>query len=135
MTVWAVDLVREPTSDTKGTLTLGERTIEFRAADGDDLSIPLASVKKVRRLRGSPVLMVVHEGVIRRERTAFFFVKPPPLQRPTEEPTRVSFFPGSSKRRARRQNVGYLEVGNRARRELVEAWERRVRAAMAGAKG
>lgn len=134
ITVWAVDLIRDPKSDVKGTLSLGEGSIDFRADDGGELSIAFDDVRKVRRLRGSPVLMLVHDRGGVRERTAFFFVQPPPLDRPTTEPTRVSLIPGSAKRRARRQNVGYLEMGNRARRDTVVAWESKVRAAVADAR-
>jgi hypothetical protein len=137
VTVWAVDLIRDPRADTKGTLFIGESSIGFRPSDaaGTELSIAFADVRKVRRLPGSPVLMVVHDRDGVRERTAFFFVQPPPLQRMMAEPTRVSFIPGMSKRRARRQNASYLGMGNRARRELVAGWETRVRAAIAEAKG
>jgi hypothetical protein len=134
VTVWAVDLMRDPRADARGTLSLGERSIEFRADDGGRLSIPFAAVRKARRLRGSPVLMVEHDREAVRQRTAFFFVQPPPLERPAE-PTRVSFVPGSGKRRLRRQNVRYLEMGNEARRDLLVAWESKVRSAIADAQG
>lgn len=133
VTVWAVDLVRDPRTDTKGTLTVGERAIEFRAPGGVELTIPFANVRKVRRVRGSPVLMVIHASAAARERTAFYFVQPPPLERVSAEPTRVSLMPGMAKRRARRQNASYLGMGNRTRRELVATWEKKVRAAMADA--
>jgi hypothetical protein len=134
VTVWAVDLVRAPKEDTRGTLSVGERAIEFRAAADVELTIPFAEVRKVRRLRGSPVLMVVHDREGVRERTAFFFVEPPPLEPPTNQP-RPSLIPGSPRRRVRRHNVNYLGLGNRARRELVADWEARVRAAVSRASG
>jgi hypothetical protein len=135
VTVWAVDLLAAPDRDTRGSLSLGPGAIEFTPDDGPTASIAFSDVLKVRRLRGSPVLMVVHErdGVLRR--TAFFFVQPPPLDPRRDRPERPTLLSGSSKRRVRRRNAGYLGMGNRARREVVAAWEARMRAALTDARG
>jgi hypothetical protein len=125
-TVWAVDLIREPKKDRQGTLSLeGDHLVfEPRAAGGAVLRIPIAAITKIRRLRGSPVLLVVHEHAGRTADTAFYFVQPPPLEPVLgqgERPTPLSFG-RASKRRARRQNVGYLGFSNRSRREEIDAW-------------
>jgi hypothetical protein len=39
------------------------------------------------------------------------------------------------KRKARRDNVGYLGLSNRAKKDELVAWERAVRAAIAAARG
>lgn len=125
-TVWAVDLIREPKKDRQGTLSLESHHLVFepRAAGTGALRIPLAAIRKVRRLRGSPVLLVVHDRNGRTDDTAFYFVQPPPLEPVLgqgERPTPLSFG-RASRRRARRQNVGYLGFSNRSKREQIDEW-------------
>jgi hypothetical protein len=133
-TVWAVDLIREPKKDRQGTLSLqpGHLVFEPRAAGTGPLRIPLGSIKRVRRLRGSPVLLVVHDRNGSTIDTAFYFVQPPPLEPVLgqgERPTPLSFG-RASRRRARRQNVGYLGFSNRSKREEIDDWVRAVAEAM-----
>jgi hypothetical protein len=134
-TVWAVDLIREPTKDRQGTLSLQPEHLVFepRAPGSAALRIPIAAIRRARRLRGSPVLLVVHEREGIRAETAFYFVQPPPLEPVIgrdERPTPLSFG-RASKRRARRQNVGYLGLSNRDKRHEVDEWARAVREAIA----
>jgi hypothetical protein len=129
-TVWAVDLVREPKKDRQGTLALEgtELVFEPRSTSSSAIRIPVASIRKVRRLRGSPVLMVVHARDAAVLETAFYFVQPPPLEPVVGEqdrPSPLSFGRGS-KRRARRQNVGYLGMGNRVKRDEIDEWVRSI---------
>lgn len=136
-TVWAVELGPETRpEDVKGTLVLDEDHLAFSPADEAHASfrIPLASITKVRRLRGSPVLMVVHRTEAAPRRTAFYFAQPPPLgvllgQQTTERPVGLGAF-RNPKRRARRDNVGYLGVTNREKKALLSEWVREVRAAL-----
>jgi hypothetical protein len=132
-TVWAVDLVREPTKDRQGTLSLepGELVFEPRN-DSAPIRIPLASIRKIRRVHGSPVLLVVHAGTPKDAQTAFYFVQPPPLEPVVgqgERPTPFSFG-RASKRRRRRENVQYLGMSNASRREQIDEWVDEVRWAM-----
>jgi hypothetical protein len=127
-TVWAVDLVREPKKDHQGTLALegGHLVFEPRSPSASPLRIPLEAIRRVRRLRGSPVLLVVHARSEMTLETAFYFVQPPPLEpviSGRDRPTVLSFGRGS-KRRARRENVGYLGTGNRQKRVEIEEWVR-----------
>ncbi|MGZ4115266.1 MAG: hypothetical protein ACXVQU_03430 [Actinomycetota bacterium] len=129
-TVWAVDLIREPKKDRQGTLTLDEGQLVFepRSSTSSALRIPLDAIRRVRRLRGSPVMVVVHRRSEITLETAFYFVQPPPLEPVTgasDRPTVLSFGRGS-KRRARRQNVGYLGMGNRQKRVEIDEWVRAV---------
>jgi hypothetical protein len=129
-TVWAVDLIREPKKDREGILSLqpGHLVFEPRAPGAAPLRIPLSTIRRARRLRGSPVLLVVHERNGVAVDTAFYFVQPPPLEPVVgrgERPTPLSFG-RASKRRARRQNVGYLGMSNREKREHVAEWARAV---------
>jgi hypothetical protein len=132
-TVWAVDLIREPKKDRQGTLALdgGHLVFEPRSESASVLRIPLDAIRRVRRLRGSPVMLVVHTRDTTTLETAFYFVQPPPLEPVIGErdrPTVLSFGKGS-KRRARRQNVGYLGMGNRQKRIEIDEWVRAVDAA------
>jgi hypothetical protein len=129
-TVWAVDLIREPKKDRQGTLSLDEGQLVFepRSSTASALRIPLDAIRRVRRLRGSPVMVVAHRGSEMTLETAFYFVQPPPLEPVIGErdrPTVLSFGRGS-KRRARRQNVGYLGMGNRQKRVEIDEWVRAV---------
>jgi hypothetical protein len=133
-TVWAVDLIREPKKDREGTLSLQPDHLVFepRNVGSGALRIPLGSIHKVRRLRGSPVLLVVHDRDGTAIETAFYFVQPPPLEPVLgqgERPTPLSFG-RASKRRARRENVGYLGMSNREKRRHIEEWARTVNEAI-----
>jgi len=135
MTVWVVELSPGVAAqDRKGTLSLQPDVIAFVPSDGsEDLRIPLAQVRKARRLRGSPVLVVAHEAGGRAVRTAFYFVQPPPLEdfqgEDHERPAPLGFRK-SSRRRARRQNIGYLGTWNRQLKADIEEWEGAIRDAV-----
>ena len=135
VTVWVVELSPGlAVQDRRGTLSLQPDAIAFVASDGSqDLRIPLAQVRKARRLRGSPVLVVAHDDGGRTVRTAFYFVQPPPLEdfrgEGLERPAPLGFRK-SSRRRARRQNIGYLGTWNRQLKADIEEWERAIRHAV-----
>ncbi|MGZ8625034.1 MAG: hypothetical protein ACXWYQ_12855 [Actinomycetota bacterium] len=139
--VWAVELGQgaRPT-EREGRLSMEDGALRFEPSkEGQTtLALAFADVKKVRRLRGSPVLMVVGRLGGREVRTAFYFVQPPPLTAFTEDrtDTRLSL-PAlrNPKRKARRQNVGYLGLMNREKKDALMAWERAVQAAGAAARG
>jgi hypothetical protein len=137
VTVWAVELGPDiPPDEIKGDLELDADTLTFTPADQarPRLAIPVGSVVKVRRLRGSPVLMIAHgTGVVRR--TAFYFAQPPPLGVMTgqvaEPPQRGLAAFRNPRRRARRDNLGYLGAVNREKKAQISEWVRAVRAAAA----
>jgi hypothetical protein len=82
------------------------------------------------------VLLVVHERRAVIVRTAFYFVQPPPLtafqEGQAERATLATL--RDPRRKARRQNVGYLGVMNRTKKPQVREWERAVRAAVGAAR-
>ena len=135
VTVWMVELSSGlAAQERRGTLSLQPDVIAFVASDGsEDLRIPLARVRKTRRLRGSPVLVVAHDAGGRAVRTAFYFAQPPPLEdfrgEGTEQPSPLGFRK-SSRRRARRQNIGYLGTWNRQLKADIEEWEHAIRDAV-----
>ena len=135
VTVWVVELSPGLAQERRGTLSLLPDAIVFNASDGsEDMRIPLADVRRARRLRGSPVLLVVHDARGRAARTAFYFVQPPPLEdlRGEGQPERPSplGFRKSSRRRARRQNIGCLGMWNRQLKADIAEWEDAIRKAV-----
>jgi hypothetical protein len=150
VTVWAVELGRDSDlREHKGVLSLGAETLRFAPWKDDrpEVEFPLREIRQVKRLRGSPVLLIVRtaDGVVRR--TAFYFVQPPPL--PTERGSGAGadgprpLSPGSlrlgafrnQRRRVRKQNVGYLGIMNKEKKAEIAEWERTVRQAVAVVRG
>jgi hypothetical protein len=135
--VWAVELAKgvEP-DEIKGTLELSEAALLFTPLDETrpGLRIALTDILKIRRLRGSPVLMVDRTMPAGSRRTAFYFAQPPPLNAllgtTPERPSGLAAF-RSPKRKARRDNVNYLGLTNREKKQTVAEWVRAVREAMA----
>lgn len=134
ITVWAVEL--EPGSrldEVQGSLALEAEALVFTPRDGhgSERRYPLAEVARARRLRGSPVLLIVHEPTRGPRRTAFYFVQPPPLV-PTNESRKAVLGPlaGGSPRKVRRRNASYLGLSNREKKQVLREWEQAVRAAL-----
>ncbi len=133
--VWAVELGIGPPVEREGTLSLDPEELRFEPSEpGRAIALPLAAIARVRRLRGSPVLMVVSRRGAERLRTAFYFAPPPPLPGAEDESQRLSIPFRNPRRRARRRNVTYLGFMGREKRELLVAWERAVREAVAQAR-
>ena len=141
VTVWAVELGQGTSmEERRGTLSLDDASLRFEP-DGEtrETCIALAEIRRVRRLRGSPVLIVVSPDEGKDRTTAFYFVQPPPLdafRRDTVRPPQTGLASlRNPKRRARKQNVGYLGMSNRQKKAELVAWERAVREAVDRAAG
>lgn len=154
--VWAVRLGVGAQEDVEGYLSLDtdRGAVVFEAIEPDvgeaervvgELAIPLTEVSRVRRVLGSPVLVVRHgEGAGRRE-TAFYFAKPPRLSTTLgcEEPPELDepTFPlprfGARRggRRERRRAATYLGIKNRGLKEDIRAWRRTLEDAARDARG
>lgn len=129
--VWMVHLGRGlPPTEVRGTLRLGDAALEFSAVEtGPDAAIDYPSIRKARRIRGSPVMLIDWlEGTSKR-RTAFYFSQPPPLAPEPRSPTVVP--PGPlgpftratpSKRQVARMNLGYLRSTGVTNRAMVREW-------------
>ena len=125
-------------------LELSRRDLIFTPRDETrpTVKIPLDEISNVKRLRGSPVLMVLRETAAGLERTAFYFAQPPPVAairgEPTERRTGIAAF-RNPKRQARRDNIGYLGLMNRENKAALKEWVRAVNAAVTrtrdGARG
>lgn len=142
LVVWMVELERSP-DDIEGTLTLEERALRFERDDGGGgRTIDLTTVTKVKRVVGSPVLLVhsLEEGVKRA--TAFYLSKPPPLAPaapPLDEPPPTLLFGNRgakppSRRKQRRANASYLANASTELGPIAKEWMLEVRAAVAAAR-
>ena len=138
VTVWAVELgLSSALEEIKGSLSLTSDALVFTPRDDgrQPERFPLAEISKARRLRGSPVLMVARGQGDGAKRFAFYFVQPPPLERPEPIAQRPTPFGigRNTKRKVRRQNVSYLGMWNQEKKALLREWERQVRAAVGAA--
>jgi len=137
VTVWMVHLASPSGTDVEGTLRLDEDALVFEhGAKPAELRFPFTTIAKVRRVIGSPVIVVEWIDDAQPKRTAFYFVQPPPLHPPTpEDLARSSERPlgpiaqkrALSKRRHTRSNMGYLTIRARHTKPLVEAWTSELR--------
>ena len=135
--MWEVELGKpEGSEEVKGLLELSHRELIFTPRDQTrpTIKIPLDEIAKVKRLRGSPVLMVIRETAIGPERTAFYFAQPPPIGairgEPADRRTGIAVF-RNPKRQARRDNISYLGLMNRENKAALKEWVRAVGAAVA----
>ena len=139
--VWMVQLDRSP-DDIEGTLTLERQALRFDSPSLGIRSIALTAVERVKRIWGSPVLLVrsLEEGDKRV--TAFYFSKPPPLHPEqaapdASPPTLIGPFNRNrapSKRKQRRRNAGYLANASNIVGDSLEVWVKETRAAVAAAR-
>jgi hypothetical protein len=128
ITVWAVRL-GEYTDEVRGRLVLDEEESRLSFVHDKEtktMHISLASIRRVKRIFGSPVLVVDFAADTSVGRVAFFFAQPPPMQ----EPTLV----GRGRRR-KRENIQFLMGENAARSADVKAWRNAVRKAVQEARG
>jgi hypothetical protein len=140
--VWLVHLGTgiAPT-EVRGRLQLGETGLEFIAVPpGGDTMIEYADIRRAKRIRGSPVLLVDWQREGAKRRTAFYFSQPPPLKPVPRSPTLVPPGPlgpftraAPSRRQIARMNLGYLRSTSATNRQLLQEWERAVSERMSGA--
>ncbi len=143
VTVWMVKLERGgDLRDVKGTLRMDEDAVVFvdRKSHGET-RVPFGATRKVKRVFGSPVLILGwRDGGGARSETAFYFVQPPPI--PTESggamperealrqprPTIGTVFRPPSRRRQRRESIGYLAARSREAKVTIRVWAEEIRA-------
>lgn len=138
VTVWTVEFGSASLEEVRGFLALAGDELVFTPRDQPDAErrYPLKDVVRTRRLRGSPVLMILRETAEGPRRTAFYFVQPPPLEgRNVDARPSLGGVGRTSKRKVRRQNASYLTVWNREKKELLREWERQVKTAVQAARG
>jgi hypothetical protein len=138
VTVWMVPLAHGVAPvDMEGTLELADDAVVFTdARDETVTSIPLAAIRKVKRHRISPILMLTCvDGTVTR-RVAFYFAPPPPLDpivRPALTVRDANFPRGGkpSRRRQRRKNTLYLSTAGDEFKPQLREWVAELRAGTA----
>src|SRR3954453_3730622 len=139
--VWMVELDRSP-DDIEGTLTLEPAALRFDSPSLGIRSIPLTAVERVKRIWGSPVLLVRSlEGGDKRV-TAFYFTKPPPLhpdQAEADEPPSTLAGPFNRNRPPprpdhRRRTGGYVANSSNSLGYSPQVWVKETPAAIAPAR-
>ncbi|HSL12286.1 MAG TPA: hypothetical protein VLA82_13325 [Actinomycetota bacterium] len=144
VTVWMVQLASGNTADVEGLLRLDDDALVFEPTTTPaELRFRLATIERVRRVIGSPVLVIEWTEDAVRKRTAFYFSPPPPLEPPTpEELARRSDRPRGplaerralSKRRHMRSNLGTLAIGAKRTKPVVQAWATELRIRISDAR-
>ena len=133
--VWMVHLgARSKPSEVRGTLTLGDRSLEFlERKTGVDVRFDYDSIRRAKRIKGSPVLLVDWRKDGQDRKTAFYFSQPPPLEPLPRSPTidpRGPLGPFTratpSKRQVARMNLGYLRSTSATSKQVVRAWAEEV---------
>jgi hypothetical protein len=113
-TVWAARL-GSPDEGIKGFLVLETEHVSFTSdLSNVEIRIPLLDVRRVRRILGSPVMVVEHDGSV----VAFYFAQPPPVIT-TKQPL--------ERRRQRASTVTYLGGTNSEKRKDIKRWVRAIR--------
>jgi len=135
--VWMVHLgVGSKPSEVRGTLTLGEDGLEFiDRKTGADVRFDYDTIRRVKRIKGSPVLVVDRRAHGEDRKTAFYFAQPPPLDPVPGSPTidpRGPLGPFKratpSKRQVARTNLRYLRSTSLTHKHVVRAWAEAVAA-------
>jgi hypothetical protein len=136
-TVWMVHLRRgEAAVDVKGEIDLTDEALVFTGGgDAASVSFPFAGVRRAKRLRGSPVLLLEWQSGDEPRRTAFYFSQPPPLTPPEPGQTTLPGDPfttrptgafgairRSSKRRHQKTNIQYLQTVGIKQKDEIAAW-------------
>ena len=83
-TVWMVHLRRgEAVVEVEGEIDLtGDAMVFTGKEDGEPVSFAFTSVRRAKRLRGSPVMLLEWQIDDEPRKTAFYFSEPPPLAPP-----------------------------------------------------
>jgi hypothetical protein len=132
--VWMVHLARgEPTDGIRGRLILEDEAVVFTPAQqGNPVRFDLGSVKRAKRLKGTPVLRLDWDDQGKQRRTAFYFIQPPPLapiEHPEGETPDLYARPlgpfsrrKNSKRANMRTNINYLQTSGVGTKYLIKEW-------------
>jgi hypothetical protein len=133
--VWMVPLVKGGAEEHRGTLRFEDGSVVFTDRRATDrVAIPVGDIKKAKRVRGSPILLLtLGDGASRRE-VAFYFAPPPPLKPTKPIRPKVSPFGGvrdadRTTKKVMRTNVSYLHQANANLKAEIEGWLRAIREA------
>ena len=120
-TVWAARL-GSPDEGIKGTLELRPEEVSFISENGEtEIHVALADVRHVRRIHGSPVMIIERTGAV----IALYFAQPPPVIS-----SRRPFW----NRGDRSNSATYLADTNNAKRQDIKRWVKEIREAARAAR-
>jgi hypothetical protein len=112
----------------EGTLSLDESggVLDFEGANGRPFLLELSAVRKVKRLRASPVLQLQYrEAEGRKALVFYYFSAPPELGNWRRTPiTRED-------KKGRRQSFSWLEERNSDLKETLQEWVAEIRSRLA----
>lgn len=119
---------RTPLAGVKGTLSLADRALVFvpEGGRGAETVLPVSSIVRARRARGTPVLEVSIDLPDAPSPIGFYFVQPPPLAQSGSRARMLERY------LTRRRAVITLQVASTTKREEVDFWVRAIRSAQAG---
>jgi hypothetical protein len=131
--VWRVELRRGDIADREGTLSIEEDALVFAdRSTGERRGLPFRTIRSAKRVKASPILLVVHAEGTQRLETAFYFSQPPPLDAPAPGSTGTNAMGRplgpfaamrrSSKRRHQRENVKYLATEAGRLKDTIQRW-------------
>jgi len=128
-TVWMVNRETGP-DGWRGTLNLEDDGMVFRPSDGGrPREFPYSQMRRVARLRASPVLEVRLQPTADVRIVGFYFVQPPNLN-PPEDVGKIM-----RKRRARMAAVSKLYRWNAVKKDEITDWVRAVQVRRSGPGG
>jgi hypothetical protein len=127
--VWMVH-ARTSIEGVRGTLSLDGPSLVFVPDGGRaaETILPLGSINRVRRARGTPVLEVAVDLPNAPPIIGFYFIEPPPLAQPGAGLRIFEHF------LAKRRAVIKLQVGNTTKRDEVDRWVQSIRTTKAELK-
>jgi len=132
-TVWRVQLRKGDMRDREGTLRIESDALVFReSGSASEIRVGFHEISSARRVRASPILIVVHDEGGERTEIAYYFSRPPPLEAPppgsagaTSAGRPLGPFAAmrrTSKRRHQRENVRYLSTKAAGLKATIQAW-------------
>ena len=140
-TVWRVELRRGDVRDREGVLRLESDALVFEdRASAARHRMAFDHIRAARRVKASPILIVVHDEDGERAETAFYFSQPPPLEI-TDQRSAGTTSMGrplgpfaavrrTSKRRHQRENVKYLSTKAAGLKPTIQSWADEIAARM-----
>jgi hypothetical protein len=123
-TVWMVHAMTAM-SGVKGELGIDDRGVTFaprQVVPGAETVFPFDDIRRVRRLRGSPILELHLRRAEKPKVVAFYFVQPPSLE--AQEDSRLR-----ARRRLRREAAVSLFRLNPVKKPEIAGWVETIRAA------
>ena len=134
-TVWMVKLQRVgDLRELKGTLRMDEEALVFTDRSTEvETRLPFAATRKVKRIVGSPVLILTWQNDAgATTQTAFYFAEPPPIRSAhgvgSPQPPPATVLQQPSRRRQRREGIRYLTARSRSTSATIKGWAEEIRA-------